>query len=138
MDNPKIAQTSLTFDEGVIEKIAGLASRRVDGILSFDGNILDNITDKLTSKVDPTQGISAEVGEKQVALEMNATVEYGYDIRQIFTQVCDVIGDEIERLTGLKVVELNFHINDVLSKKEWKERNNRKPNSDLEPKPEAK
>ncbi|KRN93848.1 Asp23/Gls24 family envelope stress response protein [Pediococcus stilesii] len=138
MDNPKIAQTSLTFDEGVIEKIAGLASRRVDGILSFDGNLLDNITDKLRSKVDPTQGITAEVGEKQVALEMNATVEYGYDIRQIFTQVCDVIGDEVERLTGLKVIELNFHVNDVLSKKEWKEQNSRKPNSDLEPKPEAK
>lgn len=37
MDKPRIAQTSLSFDEGVIEKIAGLASRKVDGILSFDG-----------------------------------------------------------------------------------------------------
>jgi uncharacterized alkaline shock family protein YloU len=138
MDNPRIAQASLTFDDGVIEKIAGLASRKVDGILSFDGGILDNLTDKFRSKVDPTQGISADVGEHQVALEMNATVEYGYDIRDIFTQACDVISEEIERLTGLQVVELNFHINDVLSKKEWKESNNRKPNSDLAPKPEAK
>ena len=69
---------------------------------------------------------------------MNATVEYGYDIREIFTQVCDVVSEEVERLTGLKVVELDFHVNNVLSKKQWKEQNNRKPNSDLEPKPEAK
>ena len=138
MDKPRIAQTSLSFDEGVIEKIAGLASRKVDGILSFDGGFFDNITDKIRNKVDPTQGIKAEVGEKQVSLEMNAKVEYGYDIREVFTQVCDVISEEVERLTGLKVIELNFHVSDVLSKKEWKEQNNRKPNSDLAPRPEAK
>lgn len=138
MDKPRIAQTSLSFDEGVIEKIAGLASRKVDGILSFDGGFFDNITDKIRNKVDPTQGIKAEVSEKQVSLEMNAKVEYGYDIREIFTQVCDVISEEVERLTGLKVIELNFHVSDVLSKKEWKEQNNRKPNSDLAPRPEAK
>ena len=138
MDKPRIAQTSLSFDEGVIEKIAGLASRKVDGILSFDGGFFDNITDKIRNKVDPTQGIKAEVGEKQVSLEMNAKVEYGYDIREIFTQVCDVISEEVERWTGLKVIELNFHVSDVLSKKEWKEQNNRKPNSDLAPRPEAK
>ncbi|WP_323052109.1 Asp23/Gls24 family envelope stress response protein [Pediococcus acidilactici] len=138
MDKPRIAQTSLSFDEGVIEKIAGLASRKVDGILSFDGGFFDNITDKIRNKVDPTQGIKAEVGEKQVSLEMNAKVEYGYDIREIFTQVCDVISEEVERLTGLKVIELNFHVSDVLSKKEWKEQNNRKPNSDLASRPEAK
>ena len=138
MDKPRIAQTSLSFDEGVIEKIAGLASRKVDGILSFDGGFFDNITDKIRNKVDPTQGIKAEVGEKQVSLEMNAKVEYGYDIREIFTQVCDVISEEVARLTGLKVIELNFHVSDVLSKKEWKEQNNRKPNSDLAPRPEAK
>ncbi|MDV2910374.1 Asp23/Gls24 family envelope stress response protein [Pediococcus acidilactici] len=138
MDKPRIAQTSLSFDEGVIEKIAGLASRKVDGILSFDGGFFDNITDKIRNKVDPTQGIKAEVGEKQVSLEMNAKVEYGYDIREIFTQVCDVISEEVERLTGLKVIELNFHVSDVLSKKEWKEQNNRKPNSGLAPRPEAK
>ncbi len=55
MDKPRIAQTSLSFDEGVIEKIAGLASRKVDGILSFDGGFFDNITDKIRNKVDPTQ-----------------------------------------------------------------------------------
>ena len=66
MDKPRIAQTSLSFDEGVIEKIAGLASRKVDGILSFDGGFFDNITDKIRNQVDPTQGIKAVVGEIQV------------------------------------------------------------------------
>ncbi len=107
MDKPRIAQTSLSFDEGVIEKIAGLASRKVDGILSFDGGFFDNITDKIRNKVDPTQGIKAEVGEKQVSLEMNAKVEYGYDIREIFTQVCDVISEEVSKgddpTTGVNV-----------------------------------
>ena len=65
MDKPRIAQTSLSFDEGVIEKIAGLASRKSMGFSHFDGGFFDNITDKIRNKVDPTQGIKAEVGENR-------------------------------------------------------------------------
>jgi len=131
MQNPTVEQANLTFEDSVIEKIAGLAARNVEGILSFDGGVIGNITDRFRSKSDPTQGISADVGDKQVALDMTATVEYGHDIRQMFNQICDAVSSEIEKLTGLKVIELNLHINQVMSKKEWKDSNSGKPNSAL-------
>ncbi|GKT04637.1 Asp23/Gls24 family envelope stress response protein [Furfurilactobacillus sp. WILCCON 0119] len=126
-------KNTLSYDDGVIEKIAGLAARNVDGVLSLDGGMLSGLTDRFRNQADPTQGIDAEVGQKQVALDMHATVEYGKDIRQLFNQVTSRVVRDIKSFTGLEVVEMNLHINDVMSKREWQEQTKGKPNSQHSP-----
>lgn len=116
----------LTFENGVIEKIAGLVCRNVDGILSLDGGMISEFTDRFSKTTDPTKGIDAEVGEKQVALDMEATIEYGADARQIFDEICTKTQRAIKNYTGLDVVEINLNINDVLTKKEWEQQSTRK------------
>ncbi|GEP25252.1 MAG: Asp23/Gls24 family envelope stress response protein [Lentilactobacillus diolivorans] len=116
----------LTFENGVIEKIAGLVCRNVDGILSLDGGMISELTDRFSKTTDPTKGIDAEVGEKQVALDMEATIEYGADARQIFDEICTKTQRAIKNYTGLDVVEINLNINDVLTKKEWEQQSTRK------------
>lgn len=122
-------KSTLTYDDGVIEKIAGLAARNVEGVLALNGGMLSDITDRFRSQSDPTQGIDAEVGKKQVALDMNATVEYGKDIQRVFDQVTERVVRDIKNFTGLDVIELNLHINDVMSKRDWQEQAKGKPNS---------
>ncbi|GKT02972.1 Asp23/Gls24 family envelope stress response protein [Furfurilactobacillus sp. WILCCON 0119] len=122
-------KNELSYDDGVIEKIAGLAARNVDGVLSLDGGMLSGITDRFRNQADPTQGIEAEVGKKQVALDMHATVEYGQDIRHLFEQVTERVVRDIKNFTGLDVVELNLRINDVMSKRDWQNQAKGKPNS---------
>lgn len=124
-------RTKLSFDDNVIKKIAGIASRNVDGVLSLDGGMLSNLTNRFREDADPTQGVAAEVGEKQVALEMKITVEYGKDIQQIFRQLCQQVKHDIEKLTGLEVVSIDVNVNDVMSKKEWQTRTTGKPNSNV-------
>lgn len=116
----------LTFDDAVIEKIAGLVCRNVDGILSLDGGMMSELADRFSKSTDPTKGIDAEVGEKQVALDMEATIEYGADARQIFDEVCSRTQRAIKNYTGLDVIELNLNINDVLTKQEWEQQSSRK------------
>ncbi len=107
----------LTFENSVIEKIAGLVCRSVDGVLSLDGGMMSELADRFSKTTDPTKGIDAEVGEKQVALDMEATIEYGADARQIFDEICSRTQKAIKNYTGLDVVEINLNINDVLTKK---------------------
>ncbi|WP_040472058.1 Asp23/Gls24 family envelope stress response protein [Lentilactobacillus kisonensis] len=116
----------LTFENSVIEKIAGLVCRNVDGILSLDGGMISELADRFSKSTDPTKGIDAEVGEKQVALDMEATIEYGADARQIFDEVCTRTQRAIKNYTGLDVIEINLNINDVLTKQEWEQQSNRK------------
>ncbi|KRM48020.1 alkaline shock protein 23 family protein [Lentilactobacillus parabuchneri DSM 5707 = NBRC 107865] len=116
----------LTFENSVIEKIAGLVCRSVDGVLSLDGGMMSELADRFSKTTDPTKGIDAEVGEKQVALDMEATIEYGADARQIFDEICSRTQKAIKNYTGLDVVEINLNINDVLTKKEWEQQSSRK------------
>lgn len=109
----------LTFNDSVIEKIAGLVCRNVEGVLSLDGGMMSELADRFSKKTDPTKGIDAEVGEKQVALDMDATIEYGADAREIFDEICERTQRAIKNYTGLDVVEINVNVNDVLTKKEW-------------------
>ncbi|GAF41818.1 hypothetical protein FC83_GL002792 [Agrilactobacillus composti DSM 18527 = JCM 14202] len=114
----------LTFDDNVIKKIAGTVAAEVDGILSMNGSFLSDIADRFRSNVDPTKGIDAEVGEKQVALDIETTLEYGSDARKIFDELCDKIHHALKAMTGLELVELNLNVSDVMTKREWAKQNN--------------
>ena len=51
MEKEKLEQ-KLTFDDQVIEKIAGITANQVPGIISLDGNMFSEFTDKLTQGTD--------------------------------------------------------------------------------------
>lgn len=110
----------LTFDDQVIEKIAGITASRVPGILSLDGNMFSELADKVTSSTNPTKGINADVGEKQVGLKMEATIEYGKSAPEIFQAVCKEVQQAIAKMTGLNLVKFELHINDVKTCEEMK------------------
>ena len=44
--NNKAIDEQLTFDDQVIEKIAGITANKVPGILSLDGNMFSELADK--------------------------------------------------------------------------------------------
>lgn len=133
MDNGKAKiQTKLTFEDNVIKKIAGLASRNVDGVLSLEGGMLSNLSNRFRNDSDPTQGVDAQVGEHQVALSLNIIIEYGKDMRQVFQQVCQRVQQDLERYTGLEVIEINVEVDDVMTKQEWQSQASGKPNSTVD------
>lgn len=110
----------LTFDDHVIEKIAGITASKVSGILSLDGNMFSELADKVSSGTNPTKGIDADVGEKQVAIKMDATIEYGKSAPDVFKVVCKEVDHELQKMTGLKLVKFELHINDVKTREELK------------------
>ncbi len=76
-ENEVVRENKLTFEDQVIKKIAGIASNDVKGILSMSGGFMSGLTDRFRSTEDITKGIDAEVGERQVALDLKVIVEYG-------------------------------------------------------------
>ena len=119
MDQPKVQKRKLTFEDNVIKKIAGNVSGDIDGILSMNGGLMSNIAERFRSDTDVTKGIDAEVGQKQVALDMEATLEYGADARVIFDQLCDRVYQALKQMTGLELIELNLNVTDIMTKREW-------------------
>jgi len=90
----------------------------------MNGGFMSNIADRFRNDTDPTKGIDAEVGQKQVALDMEATLEYGADAQLIFDQLCDQVYRSLKQMTGLELIELNLNITDIMTKREWANQTN--------------
>lgn len=108
---------TLTFEDKVIKKIAGIATFNVDGVIATSGGLIGNIADRLRSNDD--KGIDAEVGQKQVALDLNVVCEYGKNVPALFDTVIEKVSSAIHDMTGLDVVEVNMHVEDILSKADF-------------------
>ncbi len=109
----------LTYDDKVVQKIVGIALEEIDGLLTVDGGFFSNIKDKLVNTDDVHSGINAEVGKKQVALDMDIVAEYGKDIEHIYDQMKEVITREVKEMTHLDVIELNVNVVDVKTRDEY-------------------
>ena len=122
-------KTSLTYDDKVVKKIAGLVAQDVPGILAMSGGLISHITEKITDNENVTKGIGAEVGKKQVALDLDVICEYNRNIPQIFKDTIDKVTKTVKDMTGLDVIEINMHVDDVMTKKEYEEQQNNNNNN---------
>jgi uncharacterized alkaline shock family protein YloU len=107
-----------TIADGVVEKIAGLAAREVDGVYAM-GSGLSRTFGAVRERVpggagrSATRGVKAEVGEVQAALDLEIVVEYGVPISEMAGDVRENVIAAVERMTSLEVVEVNIAVSDV-------------------------
>lgn len=118
-------ENELTFETRVIEKIANYAVKEVDGILKLKGNFTSSIRNFFSDdNKDDTKGVSAEVGKKEVALDLEVIAEYGKNIPKAFDEAIELISEQVEEMTNLKVVEVNMNVNDIMTAEEYEREKN--------------
>ena len=82
------------------------------GTVRAVGGFLDSVTGG--GGGHQARGASVEVGEQEAAVELSMAVEYGKVIPQVSEAVRRNVMSRVESLTGLRVVEVNITVNDVL------------------------
>lgn len=127
VDNKAVANTEVTevkgeliFEDKVIQKITALALDKVDGLLTIDGGFFSSFADKIVNNTQSTSGINVEVGKTQVAIDMKIEVEYGKDIQQMYVAIKKILTDEIKKMTGLQVIEVNVTVVDIQTIEDYK------------------
>ena len=115
------SEDSLTFSNGVIEKIVALAVRDVDGVLGMKGGWVNRVQETFGT-VSPTKGVTVEVTpDNAVRVNLSVLIEYGAYAPQIFEDVKKVVVKQIVGMTGLEVAGVNLRIEDVLTPDEYED-----------------
>ncbi|MFB2557387.1 Asp23/Gls24 family envelope stress response protein [Herbiconiux liangxiaofengii] len=103
------------INDGVVSKVAGIAARESAGVYALGGGAaraFGAIRDAISS-TDLGQGISVEVGETQVAVDVTIVAEYPAPLQDVADGVRANIIRAVETIIGLEVTEVNVTVNDV-------------------------
>lgn len=113
------SEDSLTFSNGVIEKIVALAMRDVPGVVGMKGSWFNRVQDAFGAS-DTTKGVSVEVTpESAVRVNISVLIEYGAYAPQVFEDVKKAVVKQVTGMTGLEVAGVNLRIEDVLTPEEF-------------------
>ncbi|MGP4003240.1 Asp23/Gls24 family envelope stress response protein [Streptomyces sp. 8N706] len=114
---PPAERGKTSIADNVVTKIAGMAAREVPGIHALGGGMartLGAVRERAPgTRPSVTQGVKAEVGERQTAIDLDVVVEYGVAITDVAADVRENVISALERMTGLEVVEVNIAVDDV-------------------------
>ena len=127
------SEDSLTFSNGVIEKIVALAMRDVPGVVGMKGSWFNRVQDAFGAS-DTKKGVTVEVTpESAVRVNISVLIEYGAYAPQVFEDVKKAVVKQVTGMTGLEVAGVNLRIEDVLTREEF-DRSNKEPKA-AEPTP---
>lgn len=116
-------EDSLTFSNGVIEKIVALAMREVPGVVGMKGSWFNRVQDAIGAS-DTTKGVSVEVTEEaDVRVNVSVLIKYGAYAPQVFEDVKRAVTENVRGMTGLTVSGVNLRIEDVLTEEEYHQAN---------------
>ena len=118
-DDDEDSEDSLTFSNGVIEKIVALAMREVPGVVGMKGSWFNRVQDAFGAS-DSTKGVSVEVTpDSAVRVNISVLIEYGAYAPQVFEDVKKAVVKQVTGMTGLEVAGVNLRIEDVLTAEEF-------------------
>lgn len=105
------------ISDGVVAKIAGAAAREIEGVHDLvplgAGATIAGFAGRLARSDQRSTGVSVEVGQREAAVDLNMTVDYGVSIPQVAEAVRQNIMERVRGMTGLTVKEVNINAADL-------------------------
>ncbi len=106
-------EDNINIAEEVITTIAGIAVSDIPGVAEMAGGIAGGISEVLSGKKNLSKGIKAEIDGNNVKVDVNIIVNYGIRIPDVAFDIQNKVKNAIETMTGLKVGEVNVHVQGV-------------------------
>lgn len=98
---------TIEMSTDVVATVAALAARDIPGIHSLGKSRL------IPFGGGNARGVAAEVGKEEAAIDVEVVMEHGANIREVGGQLRKRIAEEVDKMTGRKVVEVNIDIVDI-------------------------
>ncbi len=103
---------NLNISNEVISTIANIAASEVAGVTALSSGIADGIVEKLGKK-SLGKGIKVDTKDGEVKIDIFLIVNYGVRIPDVAWEVQENVKRSIEAMAGLKVSQVNIHVQGV-------------------------
>ena len=103
----------IQISNDVIAVISGVAVSEVQGVSSMAGGFAGGISEVLSGKKNLAKGIKVDKDENKVKIDVNIIVEYGTRIPDVAFEIQNRVKTSVENMTGLKVEEVNVHVQGI-------------------------
>ena len=108
-----LENSNIKIADDVVAVIAGVAVSEVQGVYEMSGGFAGGISEVLSGKKNLAKGIKVEINEKTTKIDVNIIVEYGTRIPDVAFEIQNRVKKAVESMTGLKVEEVNVHVQGV-------------------------
>ena len=109
----KTENEGIQISSDVVAVIEGVAVSEVQGVSGMSGGFAGGITEVLSGKKNLAKGIKVEIDEDKAKIDVNIIVEYGSRIPDVAFEIQNRVKKSVENMTGLKVEEVNVHVQGV-------------------------
>lgn len=108
------SNNAIKIADDVVAVIAGVAVSEIPGVANMAGGFAGGITEVLSGKKNMAKGIKVDIiNEKETKIDVNIIVEYGTRIPNVAYEIQTKVKKAVETMTGLKVLEVNVHVQGV-------------------------
>jgi len=109
----KTENEGIKISDDVVAVIAGVAVSEVQGVADMAGGFAGGISEVFSGKKNMAKGIKVDVTENTAKIDVNIIVEYGSRIPDVAFEIQNRVKKAVENMTGLKVEEVNVHVQGV-------------------------
>ena len=109
----KTENEGIKISDDVVAVIAGVAVAEVPGVAGMAGGFAGGISEVFSGKKNLAKGIKVDKEENKVKIDVNIIVEYGTRIPDVAFEIQNRVKKAVENMTGLKVLEVNVHVQGV-------------------------
>jgi uncharacterized alkaline shock family protein YloU len=108
-----------TIADEVVEKIAGFATREVEGIYDLGGDVarvFASVKERIglgDKDDDSDRGVTVRLEGKNANIKIVIVIEYGYVVYTVCEQVRTKVIDKVESLLGLDVTAVDIVVDDI-------------------------
>lgn len=130
--NEEVKETEVNgikIAEEVVAKIAGIAALEIKGVYGMTGGFVEGLSEMLGKK-SYSKGVKVQVGEKDATIDLYIIVEYGSRIPDIAWEIQNRVKTSVENMTGLKVLDVNIHVQGVNLPKELTDKKSAEANAE--------
>ncbi|HEY8342965.1 MAG TPA: Asp23/Gls24 family envelope stress response protein [Calditerricola sp.] len=101
--------------DDVVALIAGIAAADTDGVVRMASGRTEDWARRVRGR-NAHRGVAVDVNGEEVTLDLRVIVAYGTKIDHVCRRLQQNVKDAVERMTGLRVVEVNVRVEGV----DWK------------------